>query len=107
MPTFQREAEPVTQIVCKAISSPAAAQSSVVSDTQGKQQQQLDAEQEVQDIADLVSEIIANGTEQVCVGDNCGLMCEHVTARLLLCLLLFGKMQRQSSAATTTLTSLF
>lgn len=107
MPTFQQEAEPVTQIVCKAIGSPAAAQSSAVSDTQGKQQQQLDAEQEVQDIADLVSEIIANGTEQVCFGDNCGLMCEHVTARLRLCLLLFGKMQRQSSAATTTLTSLF
>lgn len=68
MPTFRQEAEPVTQIVCKAIASPAAAQSSVVSDTQEKQQPQLDAEQSVQDIADLVTEIIANGTEQVCFG---------------------------------------
>ncbi|DBA74954.1 TPA: hypothetical protein ACH3X1_010300 [Trebouxia sp. C0004] len=63
MPTFQQQAEPVTQIVCKAIASPAAAQSSVVLDTQEKQQQQIDAEQSVQDIGDLVSEIIANGTE--------------------------------------------
>ncbi|KAL0033988.1 hypothetical protein WJX79_001529 [Trebouxia sp. C0005] len=64
MPSFRQEAEPVTQIVCKAIASPAAAQSSEVRDTQENQQQQLDAEQDVQDIADLVSEIIANGTEQ-------------------------------------------
>ena len=65
LPTFRQEAEPVTQIVCKAVASPAAAQPSVVTDTQEKQQQQLDAEQDAQDIADLVSEIIANGTEQV------------------------------------------
>ena len=69
MPTFRQEAEPVTQIVCKANGSPAASQSSILSDTQGKQQQQLDAEQDVQDIADLVSEILANGTEQVRFGD--------------------------------------
>ncbi len=69
MPTFRQEADPVTQIVCKAIASPAAAQPSIVTDTQEKQQQQLDAEQDVQDIANLVSEIIANGTEQVCSGD--------------------------------------
>lgn len=64
MSTFRQEAELVTQIVCKAVASPAAAQSSVETDTQEKQQQQLDAEQDVQDIADLVSEIIANATEQ-------------------------------------------
>ena len=65
MPTFRQDPELVTQIVCKAVASPAAAQSSVATDTQEKQQQQLDAEQDVQDIADLVSEIIANATEQV------------------------------------------
>ena len=65
MSTFRQEAELVTQIVCKAVASPPAAQSSVVTDTQEKQQQQLDAEQDVQDIADLVSEILANATEQV------------------------------------------
>lgn len=64
MPTFRQDPELVTQIVCKAVASPAAAQSSVATDTQEKQQQQLDAEQDVQDIADLVSEIIANATEQ-------------------------------------------
>lgn len=67
LPTFQQETEPITQIVCKVVASPAATEPSIDSDAVTDQQQQLHAEP-VEDIAELASEISTNGTEQVCSG---------------------------------------
>ena len=67
LPTFQQETEPITQIVCKVVASPAAKEPTIDPDAVTDQQQQLHAEA-VEDIAELASEISTNGTEQVCSG---------------------------------------
>ena len=64
LPTFQQETEPITQIVCEVIATPAAKEPSDDANAVTDQQQQLHAEA-VEDIAELASEISTNGTEQV------------------------------------------